>query len=388
MTGLLTWEQLLLFRQFQTENNKDEMDGAAALKNFIKKYIVYSLDANNFSSPDIKDKHLNKIKKILRKSRFNVKRKKLRGIAVEDGLSAIAISIVNEKVFFDVYRVHRPFTTSGDKIVKIMLYQEDTDYKEDNKLKRTFYKYAVKDGKTTMTKMTAEVQDIEGTLKTSSTDTHTTDYLPVVVLPNNEDYESQFLYIDKFIDVCSKHLNNINTEWEFDKAMLSINNIMNPLQDGAEIQKKIQDGEERVFEQMDPDGKYANTMNYVSSGGISSQVAQRNYDKFKSETLFYALSFLIVSDGRTNKHGAEVITTQLPSLVAIQFQIELMNEFYSNFISLYTIMLKETAEIGFSIEDNPEINVELSPILKAMVEAAAPASKIDKPEQEKPKGEK
>ena len=383
-----SWANIYAMLKKDVNENKYDMKGNEALRNFIKKYVVYALDVRDIKSNDIDVEDLKGINKFLKKSKFNIKRKKLRGIAVEDGLSAIAFDIVNGKVFFDVYRVMTPFTEENDTLKEVYLYKDqDTKRLNDEKEYQRYYRYSFNangfvekqvfygavGGRDKSKLVIAKNENVVFDDK----------MMPVVILPNNEDYESTFEYADNIIATAGKHLENIDKEWQYDKSMLINNNLFEPERTSEDLQKTFEDGKERVIDQKDPNGQYAPAVSYLSSGGISSQVAQRNYDKFKQEALSYTLSWLVVSDGKTNKHGAEVITSQLPSFNSIQFQKELLEEFYSHFIYILTILLNRTKQIEIEMMELPNIEVSLSPMLDTIINMGNTDGKNNIVEEEK-----
>lgn len=368
----MQFESLMKMIYKNAEDNKYDMKGNEALRNFIKKYVVYALDVKEIKSDDIDMVSLDSINALLRKSKFNIKRKRLKGIAVDDGVSAFAFSIINNKLFFDAYRVMLPFTEAGDELKEVYLFKDnDTVKLNEDKSYQKYYRYSYSDSGQVMKTLyygTLGMTD-RSKLVISKEDSiiYDIDRLPVVILPNNEDYESTFEYADGIIETAGKHLENIDKEWEYDKSMLINNNLFEPERTADTVQYTIEEGETRVIDQKDPNGQYGQSLSYLSSGGISSQVAQRNYDKYKQEALFYTLSWLVVSDGKTNKHGAEVITSQLPSFNNIQFQIELMEEFYSHFIYLLAALGNQTKQLDITLDKLPKIDVALSPMLEQIV---------------------
>lgn len=354
----------------QSKEDKDFSDNASkALKHYIKKFIVYALDVNEIKTTDIDEESLNMLVNKLKIGKFMTKRKKLRGLAVDKGLSAIVFSIVKGKVFFDVYNVMKPFTEVADKITNIYVYQDNDLINTGEQAKQIYYNFKTTDGKTVKTQLAGDINGRPDSFQLTSNKTSEYEVMPVIVLPNNEDYEGTFEYTEQIIEAAGKHLNNINKEWEYDKSMLINNNMFNPERDADSLQNEIEGGEKKVFDDKDPNGLGGSSIQYISSGGVSSQVAQRNYDKFKQEALFYTLSWLVVSDGKTNKHGAEVITSQLPTFNHIQYQVELLKEFYSHFVFVLHNLMVDTKELqSEKLEMLPNIDIELSKYMEAIVD--------------------
>ena len=364
-----------LLKKINSTNSFDK-EATNALRDYIKKFIVYALDVNQINSKDIETSTLDLLHEKLRKSKFMTKRKKLRGIAVENGLSSMVFSVVDGKVFFDVYKVSTPFVEVADKLRKVFVYK-DNDYINDGDTdKQVYYKFETINGKTIKTKYKGEIGGKPSSFELMTNAFAEYDVMPVVILPNNENYESTFKYVSTIIEAAGRHLNNIDKEWEYDKSMLINQNFFNPERDAETLQRQVEgndnnaDGsQKRAFDDKDPNGLGGQSIQYLSSGGISSQVAQRNYDKFKQEALFYSLSWLVVSDGKTNKHGAEVITSQLPTFNHIQYQIELLQEFYSHFIFILHNMMISTKELeAEKLIKLPLVKIELSKYMEAIVD--------------------
>lgn len=351
-------------------------DATNALRDWIKKFIVYATDVKDIESSDISTDIMKELNQKLKKSKFSTKRKKLRGVAVEEGLSAIVFSIVKGKVFFDVYKVRKPFLEVADTLTEIFVYKDGDTINNGSKTKQVFYKFKSTEGKTVKTQYTGDINGKPSSFELTSDKYNEYDVMPVVVLPNNEDYESTFQYAGSIIETAGKHLNNIDSEWEYDKAMLINQNFFEPTRDGDTLQSEIEGTkttasgkQKKVFDTKDPNGLGATSIGFLSSGGVSSQVAQRNYDKFKQEALFYTLSWLVVSDGKTNKHGAEVITSQVPTFNHIEYQIELLSEFYSHFLFiLHNLMILTNELESEKLEEVPTVDVALSKYMEAILD--------------------
>ena len=354
------------------------MNGDKALRNYIKQFIVYALDVDSILAPSIDKAQMDVIAKKLRKSRFTTKKKRLRAVAVEEGLSAMVFSIVKNKVFFEVYKVRTPFTEIGDELTEVYVYKENdliTTDKKTNQKSQVFYRYKMTDGKVIKTQHYEKNDNGNISLERVNDLEAETSFMPVAILPNDENYRSTFAFIEGMLANSGKHLDNIDSEWEWDKAMMATNTLFNPELDSETLQRQVEgkslnaDGtKKRVVDSMDPNGLGGTAVHYISSGGVSSQVAQRNYDKFKEEALFYAISWLVVSDGKTNKHGAEIIVSQMPTFNHIQYQIELLEEFYSTFIFILHSLMIQTGELdGNMLEDIPEVNVKPSKYLEAIL---------------------
>lgn len=357
----------------------DSFGTSDKLKDYIVETINGATDMSLVEIKGYKKETIDTIQKHLKKSNFFMKRKRVSNDSIKRGVGVFVQFSLEGGVYFDNFLLASPITFSNDKKVKAMVYDpQETITIEDKQVQR-YYEFELVDGKVIRKDYAkGKRKDFIIPPKQEVVEYPTNlDELPVHLLPFNENYTGAFHGLDEFISQPDKYLVEVDEEWKYDQVMYQMNELIDTGLDPEEVQKKMNgttktsDGKKvRVLSYDDPNQTgQGGPIGLLSAGGVSSQIAMRNYDFFKREVIFYTLFWLMVSDGKTNKHGAETLTTQLTFFNKITFQKEMREQFYAEFIYVYAKLLKSQGLIKEKIEEHPEITVGLSPVIQVIMDS-------------------
>lgn len=349
----------------------------------LKEYIVETINgATDMAILEIKGystKTIETINKHLKKSNFFMKRKRVSNDSIQRGVGVFVQFSLEQGIYFDNFLLASPIKFVNDKKVEAMVYSpHDTIRVEDKEVQR-YYKFTIEDGVIVRRDFVAgKRKDFVIPPKQEITKYPTElDELPIALLPYNEKYKGAFEGLEDFISQPDKYLAEVDEEWKYDQVMYQMNELVDTSLAADEVQKKMdgttttKDGKKvRIISYDDPNQTgQGGPIGLLSAGGVSSQVAIRNHDFFKREVIFYTLFWLMVSDGKTNKHGAETLTTQLTFFNKITFQKEMREQFYSEFIYVYAKLLRSQNLITEDIKEHPEVSVALSPVIQVIMDS-------------------
>lgn len=193
------------------------------------------------------------------------------------------------------------------------------------------------------------------------------DFCPLEILENNESAKGDWEYASESMRLFAKFDAIIEKEWEYTKIQLLNNLIFNPDKTAREVQAQIENGEERVHEVADPDGKLQSALSYLSSGGITTDIAKSIKENYKDEIRELTFAFGSMSGGN-NKHTTEVVGA---SMDAFKY-LFVKKEYFSIFVRKYFWKVLNMSSIfpankGLASLDYLEVDFKLSQALEIML---------------------
>lgn len=193
------------------------------------------------------------------------------------------------------------------------------------------------------------------------------DFCPLEILENNESAKGDWEYAKEAMRLFSKFDAIIEREWEYTKIQLLNNLIFNPDKTAREVQAQIEGGEERVHEVADPDGKLQSALSYLSSGGITTDIAKSIKENYKDEIRELTFAFGSMSGGN-NKHTTEIVGA---SMDAFKY-LFVKKEYFSVFVRKYFWKVLNMSTIfpqnkGIALNDYLEVDFKLSKAIEIML---------------------
>ena len=192
------------------------------------------------------------------------------------------------------------------------------------------------------------------------------DYSPLTILENNESAKGDWEYANTTMRLNAKFNSIIEQEWEYTKIQLLNNMMYNTEKTGAEVQAGIENGVERVYDVNDPDGKLQSALTYLSSGGITTDIARAIKENYKEEIQELVFSFTAMSGGN-NKHTTEAVMSNVDAFKYLFIK----KEYFHIFLQKLTWkILDMSSSIKGDItydEDMIVVNFKLSKILEMMI---------------------
>lgn len=185
------------------------------------------------------------------------------------------------------------------------------------------------------------------------------DYCPLEILENNESARSDFSYAVEQLRLASKFNAIIEKEWEYIKTQMLNNLIYNPDKTGKELEAEIEGGKTRVHDVADPDGRLQTALSYLSSGGITADIANNIKEKYKGEIRELTFSFGSM-DGGNNKHTTEVLSSNVDAYKYLYVKFTFFKEFLQKLVwKILDMASKYKENKGISLKDVDIIDIML-----------------------------
>lgn len=301
------------------------------------------------------------------------------------GKSATLLRVGGNKIVSDVMEVMGTPKTVSDEPIEVYMTKNSIQTNEQQEQMLSYYRlFFNKQGKPQLDRLSAPIDD-NFTKAVSELDGKVVDsyvyegidFLPVEIDINNEESRPDWWYAKTYIGFESRFDTVIVQEWEYVKTQMLNNLVYNPDKSAEEVQADIENGKKRVHEVADPDGKLQSALTYLSSGGITTDIARGIKEHFKNEVREMTMTISQLAGGN-NKHTTEVVGANVHPLNYMWTRKQLTEEFFARLYHKLMVMsnIYGFAQLG-ELPTYLDLSIPLARPLELMLQMNSDGSEQD-----------
>ena len=361
------------------------------LKEWVLRTFTYQWDFKNISFSNLNKKQNELIEEYNFNNRMVNKHLINTRIKLQHGQSVMALRVGKGKLLPEVLElIGTPKQANGEWVEVFATKNNISQHNEQEQL--TFYKFYKNNTEVFVQTYLAPFNDeVKKNPSNSAKDEYKNgkaykypkiDYLPLEIFYANETATPEWDFVANSINIAGTFNEQLFTEWKYIRTQL-INNInFNPTKTANDVKDDIENKDKRVHDMYDPDGEINQAISYLSSGGITVDIAKGVIEFYKDQIKEF-LFMISRTGGGNNKHTTEAMNDNVNAYSYIWTKKTLLSEELSRF---YFKLLDISKKYNFiSIDELPTYlkgEIQLSRSLEILLNLNADGKEKDNETQE------
>lgn len=320
------------------------------LKQWVSRVFTYQFDFKNIKFDNLNEEQNNYIEEFNFYNSMNIKHMIATNVKTNLGRSAISLRIGKKLIPEVLEIIGQPKYENGELKELYATKNKITLANEVNEI--TWYRFVKEDGKvaveTYKSKYTETFKDEPLILVNERQNIYkyeNIDYIPVQIFTANEESKPEWTYVSNSIDLAGHFTHALVVEWNYIRTQLINNMNFNPDYDAEQMQDRIEKLNKRIHGVYDPDGSLQQALSYLSSGGITTDIARGIIEHFKDE-IKEKIFMLSRVAGSNNKHTSEAMSDNINAFNYIWIRKNILSEELAKF---YFMILDISKKYGYAL---------------------------------------
>lgn len=337
------------------------------LKRWVDRIFTYMYDFSNIKFDNLSEKQNAFIKRYNLDHSMTLKHSIASRIKSSTGRVAYLVNKIQDEVVTEIMEVVGNPTYIGSKLIKVNLTKNSIT--QINQIEYNIvFEIALKGQDVTITKILIPNDEDLNSITSTSKVIKGIGYIPVVIDYSNEEGVPEWQNVSSAISFYASFEKKVQIEFEYLKTQLKLNPQYS-YKNAKAMQDEIEGGDTRIHE--DYNTNMENSLTYLSSGGVTSDIARSIRDDYKAQIKEYLFIIGSNQSGTKNMHTTEVANQNIYSYSYAWFKKNMLSETLSK---LYWMILDR---IGVDKPDYLECTANLSRPLELVLNLNAEGKELD-----------